>query len=85
MKIFISYATEDTNEFRINDIVEFLERQKDIDHVYYWERDTKLGQSFMEYMKQKIKECNIIIDTGDINEYIFYLEKAYDEYKEISL
>jgi hypothetical protein len=28
--------------------------------------------------------CHALIDTGDINEYIFYIEKAYDEYKEIT-
>ena len=27
--------------------------------------------------------CNALIETSDVNEYVFYIEKAYDEYKAI--
>ena len=27
--------------------------------------------------------CNALVETDDINEYVFYIEKAYDEYKAI--
>lgn len=31
----------------------------------------------------QIQACNALVDTNDINEYIFFIEKAYDEYKAI--
>ena len=50
MKIFLSYASNDQNEYKVEEIVDFLEFQDDIECVYYWERDTKGGQTFDEYM-----------------------------------
>ena len=31
----------------------------------------------------QIQACNVLVDSGDINDYVFYIEKAYDEYKAI--
>ena len=31
----------------------------------------------------QIQACNALVETEDINEYVFYIEKAYDEYKAI--
>ncbi|KKN32763.1 hypothetical protein LCGC14_0810710 [marine sediment metagenome] len=61
MKIFFSYASVDTAEYRIEDIVDFLEFQDDIDQVFYWERDTKGGESFDDYMRNNIKKSELII------------------------
>ncbi|MBD3353897.1 MAG: TIR domain-containing protein [Candidatus Lokiarchaeota archaeon] len=62
MKIFISYATEDLDPFQIPEIVNLLEIQKDeIEKVYYWQRDTELGQSFDEYMTQNIKRSDVML------------------------
>lgn len=60
VKIFISYATSDQAIFRILEVVHYLEIQK-VGHVFYWERDTELGQSFDEYMERGIQNCDIII------------------------
>jgi len=32
----------------------------------------------------QINACESLVDTNDLNEFVFYIEKAYDEYKEIS-
>ncbi|MHA1669899.1 MAG: TIR domain-containing protein [Promethearchaeota archaeon] len=61
MKIFLSYASDDQNEYKIEEIVDFLEYQDDIEHVYYWERDTKGGQTFDDYMTSNIATCELII------------------------
>ena len=31
----------------------------------------------------QLQACNTLADTGNINDYVFYIEKAYDEYKSI--
>ncbi|KKL70592.1 hypothetical protein LCGC14_2103360 [marine sediment metagenome] len=61
MKIFFSYASVDTAEYRIEDIVDFLEFQDDIERVFYWDRDTKGGESFDDYMRNNIKNSDLII------------------------
>lgn len=62
LKIFLSYDTEDTDYFLISSIADFLESQdSEIEHVYYWERDTGLGQIFKKYMINSIKASDIIL------------------------
>lgn len=36
MKIFFSYASVDQIDYRVEQIVDFLEFQEDIERVYYW-------------------------------------------------
>jgi len=45
MKVFISYATEDLDKFRVKDIAESLERTEKISKVFYWDRDNIVNQS----------------------------------------
>lgn len=45
---------------------------------------TQDSQHVDQAIEYQIQACKSLIDTGDINEYVFYIEKAYDEYKEIS-
>ena len=33
----------------------------------------------------QVQACKSLVNTQDINEFIFFIEKAYDEYKEISI
>ncbi len=61
MKIFLSYTSKDQNEFKIEEIVDFLEYQDEIEQVYYWERDTRGGQTFDDYMATNIKESDLVI------------------------
>ena len=47
-----------------------------------------LSSSDQQHVDQAIsyqtQACEALVDTEDINEYVFYIEKAYDEYKLIS-
>ena len=61
MKIFFSYASTDQIDYQIEKIVDFLEFQDDIKHVFYWDRDTKGGETFDEYMVKNIKASDLII------------------------
>ncbi|MBD3351611.1 MAG: TIR domain-containing protein [Candidatus Lokiarchaeota archaeon] len=61
-KIFISYETTDVDRFQIKKLVEMLEEQSDIvEKVYYWQRDTRLGEDFKDYMKDRIKKSDIVL------------------------
>jgi hypothetical protein len=31
----------------------------------------------------QIQACRSLVETGDLNEFIFFIEKAYDQYKDI--
>ena len=48
-----------------------------------------LSSTDQQHVEQAIhfqtQACLKLVDTGDLNEYIFYIEKAYDEYKAITL
>ncbi len=61
MKIFLSYSSTDTADFKIEKIVEFLEFQVDIKRVYYWARDTKGGETFDDYMRNNIKISDLVV------------------------
>lgn len=62
LNIFLSYDNDDTDYFLISSIAEFLEAQdSEIEKVYYWERDTELGQTFKEYMKDSIKNSDLVL------------------------
>ena len=61
MKIFLSYASNDQNEYNVAEIVDFLEFQDDIEQVFYWERDTKGGQTFDDYMATNIGMSDLVI------------------------
>ena len=32
----------------------------------------------------QVKACNALVETNDLNEYVYFIEKAYDEYKSIN-
>ncbi len=61
MKIFLSYSSIDTVDFKIEELVEFLEFQDDIKRVYYWARDTKGGEAFDDYMRNNIKVSDLVV------------------------
>ncbi|MBD3229664.1 MAG: TIR domain-containing protein [Candidatus Lokiarchaeota archaeon] len=61
MKIYISYAPQDSSELKLLELVGFLENEDRIDRVYYWERDTKEEQEFEEYMEDGVNACDIIL------------------------
>lgn len=61
MKIFLSYSSSDTVDYKIEEIVNFLEFQDDIKRVYYWARDTKGGEAFDDYMRNNIKISDLVV------------------------
>ena len=61
LDVFISYASEDLNLFRIPEIAAYLESQPEIQKVYYWERDNDSSQTLVEYMEQSILKSDIIL------------------------
>lgn len=62
IKVFISYCTQDINNFQIPRVVDFLEFQTDtIEKVYYWIQDTKGGQDFDDFMREKINTSDFVL------------------------
>ncbi|HDZ16964.1 hypothetical protein LCGC14_1064760 [marine sediment metagenome] len=61
MNVFISYASEDLNPFRIPEIANFLENQPGIQNVYYWDRDNDSTMSIIGYMEQFIQNSEILL------------------------
>ncbi|HME50915.1 MAG TPA: TIR domain-containing protein [Candidatus Lokiarchaeia archaeon] len=60
-KLFFSYDSRDIDTFHIPVIVDWLEQQPGIDKVYYWHRDTDLGQTFDDYMVTNITMADAIL------------------------
>ncbi len=61
MKLFISYAVKDIIQYKIPEIISFLDSQESIEKVFYWERDCAGGESIIEYMKRSIKESDAVV------------------------
>ncbi len=61
MKIFFSYASDDQTDYKVEQIVDFLEFQEDIERVCYWQRDTAGGQKFDDYMRSSINASDFVI------------------------
>jgi len=61
LKIFFSYVSDDQIDYKVEQIVDFLEFQEDIERVYYWQRDTEGGQKFDDYMRSSINASDLVI------------------------
>jgi len=61
MKIFISYAADDLDKFNIPKIARELEKETDIEQVFYWHRDNQSSQSIVDYMEKSIEKADIIM------------------------
>lgn len=58
-KIFISYATVDSEYYSIKEISRELEKYPEIDKLFIWEEDTK--EDILDYMEENIEKCDIFI------------------------
>jgi len=67
MKIFISYASEDLEEFRVPEIAKYLEAKEEIDRVFYWDRDNKSNQTIVKYMEENIDNSEIFLAISSAN------------------
>jgi len=87
MKVFISYAGVDIESFNIPSIADFLEKQEDIERVYYWDRDCDAEKSIISYMEESIRSSDRVVcicsenskDSGPVRqelEMAVYLNKT---------
>jgi hypothetical protein len=68
----------DYSFFRTQNV--FSQYQKFLGSTSLTASDQQHVENAIEFQTQA---CNALVETDDINEYVFYIEKAYDEYKAI--
>ena len=59
IRVFITHTVDDYNKYRINDIAEFLEKQKGIRYVYYCEAD--LTGNIDAWMQKTVPRCQLLV------------------------
>jgi len=59
IRVFISHAVIDYGPYRIGDLVEFLERQKEISQVFFCEED--LAGNIDQWMLDAVQKCQLIL------------------------
>ena len=57
--VFLSYATTDSNKFRIFKIAEKLTSYPEIDEALYWEED--MDDDIIKYMNDNVGRCDVFI------------------------
>ncbi|MEE9376546.1 MAG: leucine-rich repeat domain-containing protein [Candidatus Lokiarchaeia archaeon] len=60
--VFISHAVIDYGPYRVGDLVDFLEKQKEISQVYFCEED--LAGNIDEWMLDAVQKCQLILFIG---------------------
>jgi len=59
IRVFITHAVEDYSRYRINEIAQFLEKQKGIRYVYYCEAD--LTGNIDAWMLKTVPRCQLLL------------------------
>jgi len=59
IKLFISYATTDSNYFQVSKIASLLEENPEIEKVLYWEED--LHDDIYDYMNKNLAKCDAFL------------------------
>jgi hypothetical protein len=59
IRVFITHAVDDYNRYRINEIAQFLEKQKGIRYVYYCESD--LTGNIDAWMAKTVPRCQLLV------------------------
>ncbi|KKL51844.1 hypothetical protein LCGC14_2291420, partial [marine sediment metagenome] len=62
IRVFISHAVIDFEPYRIKDLVDYLETQKEISQVFFCEED--LAGNIDEWMLDAIQKCQLILFIG---------------------
>ena len=62
IRVFISHAVIDFEPYRIGELVEFLEKQKEISQVFFCEED--LAGNIDEWMLDAVQKCQLILFIG---------------------
>lgn len=60
-KLFFSYDSQDSNYFKIKEIVDYIELNNQDFKIKYFERDKETGKSVIRYMEDGIEWCNFFI------------------------
>ena len=59
IRVFITHAVDDYGRYRINEIAQFLERQRGIRYVYYCEAD--LTGNIDAWMQKTVPRCQLLL------------------------
>jgi len=59
IRVFISHAVEDFNSYRVAEIAKYLEKRKEVSHVYYCEED--LSGNIDDWMRKTVPRCQLLI------------------------
>jgi len=59
IRVFVSYATADSDYFQVSNISNLLAENPDIGKVFYWEED--LQDDIYEYMNKNLAKCDIFL------------------------
>ena len=59
IRVFITHAVDDYGRYRVNEIAQFLERQKGIRYVYYCEAD--LTGNIDAWMAKTVPRCQLLV------------------------
>ena len=62
IRVFISHAVMDFEGYRIGDLVDYLEKQKEISEVYFCEAD--LAGNIDQWMLDTVQKCQLILFIG---------------------
>jgi len=65
IKLFISYATGDSDYFQVPKIATLLEENPEIEKVFYWEED--LHDDIYDYMNKNLAKCNAFLLFCSVN------------------
>jgi len=57
--VFISYATKDSNNFKVPFIAEKLSKYPEISEVLYWEEHMR--DDIIKYMNDNVSKCDILL------------------------
>ena len=60
-RIFISYATADSEDLHLKNFYQMLKNDANIRHIFFWEEDCKVSDSIILYMEESIKLCDLFI------------------------
>ena len=76
IRVFISHAVIDFDPYRIRELVEFLEKQKEISQVYFCEED--LAGNIDEWMLDAVQRSQLILFIGT-QKSVFYSPDCANE------
>ncbi|MHA2391460.1 MAG: TIR domain-containing protein [Promethearchaeota archaeon] len=65
IRVFISHAVNDFNRYRIAEIAKYLQKQKEISHVYYCEND--LTGNIDDWMNKTVPRCQLLVFISSDN------------------